>query len=85
MNIEIYTKDNCGYCVAVKRLLEDNKLQYKENKLNSDFTREFIKEKFPLATTYPVIIVDGFYIGGYNEIMLLVEEYKSDHRKFLTE
>jgi glutaredoxin-related protein len=25
-------------------------------------------EKFPDAKTFPVIVVDGMYIGGYNEL-----------------
>jgi glutaredoxin 3 len=83
MLVEIYTKDNCGYCTAAKSLLEDNKISFREYKLNVDFTREMVKEKYPSATSYPVIVVDGYYIGGYNEVRPIVEEHKLTTQKYL--
>lgn len=85
MNIELYTKDNCAYCTRTKYLLADKNIAFREHKLNADFTREFIKERYPQATAYPVVIIDGYYIGGYEEIVPLVEEHTSDKQKFLTE
>jgi glutaredoxin 3 len=68
MNVEIYTKDNCSYCSAAKALLTTKNLAFAEHKLGIHFTREMLLEKFPMAQTFPVIVVDNFYIGGYNQL-----------------
>jgi glutaredoxin len=85
--VEIYTKDNCIYCEKVKQLLEAKSFKYTEQKLDKDFTREFIKEKFPTAKTFPIVIVDGYRIGGYTEFanMVNLEEQKQNSSKLLNE
>jgi glutaredoxin 3 len=85
MNIEIYTRENCGYCTAAKELLRDRSISFSEFKLNEDFTREFLLEKFPGAQTYPVIVVDGFRIGGYTELKGMLREDASLNMKLLNE
>lgn len=84
MHVEIYTRDNCSYCTRAKQLLESRKIAYKEYHLDRDFTREVLTEKYATARTYPVVVVDGFYIGGYNELTtkLLESDMQSS---FLTE
>lgn len=67
--IEIYTKDNCVYCSQAKLLMTTNGLQYTEHMLGIDFTREMLKENFPTATSFPVVVIDGFYVGGYNQLL----------------
>lgn len=73
MIIEVYSKDPCGYCTAAIDLLRRKGLDFTEYKLGIHFTRENIKEKYPFASSFPVIVVDGMHIGGYNE---LTEELK---------
>jgi glutaredoxin len=53
--IEIYGKENCPFCDMAKQLCDD-------------FTREEMIEKFPFAKTFPQIIIDGEYCGGYTEL-----------------
>ena len=60
-------------------------IQYKELKLNEDFTREGLLDMFPSAKTFPVIVVDGMNIGGYNELRSYLTEELKDKRKFLDE
>lgn len=83
--IEIYTKPNCSFCNRAKKLLESNNIQYTEHKLNVTFTREQLLEKFPSAKTYPVIVVDGFNIGGYTELKEKLEREYSTSQQYLTE
>lgn len=79
MNIELYTKQNCSYCVKAKALLE---------KLGHDYTtidvsagsiddqvlaREKLIDRVVELTgdaprTMPQIIIDGKHIGGYKEM-----------------
>lgn len=68
MIVELYTKDDCGYCIAAKTLLRAKGIDFSEQKLGIHFTREMIKQKYPDASTFPVVVVDGFFIGGYNQL-----------------
>lgn len=86
MEVLIYTKDNCGYCNSAKALLKSKNIQFKELALNVDFTRETLLETFPSARTFPVVVIDGFNIGGYTELVsVLREQSTSSTGKFLTE
>jgi glutaredoxin len=67
--IEIYSKDNCQYCKAAKDLLDLNNINYTEHRIGSDLTREEFIERFPQIKTVPAIMVDGNFIGGYNELL----------------
>ena len=68
MKVEMYSKDGCGYCMAAARLMMQKGIQFTTQELNVHFTREMILEKFPDVKTFPIIVVDGMYIGGYNEL-----------------
>jgi len=85
MNVTIYSKDNCSYCTSAKMLLSSKGIQYNEMKLNEDFTKESLQQLFPSATTFPVIVVDGFNIGGFNQLQKMINEQTTTTGKFLTE
>lgn len=84
MNVELYTKDDCSYCVAAKALLTVKGILFTEQKLGIHFTRETLKEKFPIARAFPVIVVDNFYIGGYDQLREHIER-ADDSRQLLNE
>lgn len=85
MTVEIYSKPGCPYCVWAKELLAENGMAYTEKVLGVDFAREFILEHFPGQRTYPVIIVQGMNVGGYEGLKnyLALTEGPDDTRKFL--
>jgi len=85
MNVIIYTKDNCSYCVNAKLLLNSKGMSYTELKLGEDFTRETLLDMFPEARTFPVIVMEGFNIGGYQQLKEKLDHSVGDNRKFLTE
>lgn len=66
--IEVYTKDDCSYCQQAKSLLDERKVDFVERKLYVDFTRETLLEKYPFAKSFPVVVVDGYFIGGYSQL-----------------
>jgi glutaredoxin 3 len=68
MLVELYTKDDCPYCQMAKVALKNAGHGFSEQKLNRDFSREQILARFPSAKTFPIIVVDGFFIGGYNNL-----------------
>lgn len=74
MIAELYTKPNCNYCTMAKQLLSQANVPYTERSLDVHFTREFVMERFPTAKTYPIVVLDGFYIGGANELAQYLEE-----------
>ena len=87
MIIEIYGKDNCPYCdMAVnisRQFTEQGEHTYEYFKLDRDFTREELFEKFPGARTFPQITIDKHSIGGYTELREYIEGRRT--LEFLTE
>jgi glutaredoxin 3 len=79
MIIEIYSKENCPYCVQAETLCKQNAtlIDYKKFMLDEDFTREELFEKFPTARTFPQIVVDGESIGGFTELKELVNSRRT--------
>jgi glutaredoxin 3 len=65
--IKIYGKPQCPFCDRAKALAEREGYNYEYLQLDVDFTREELFEKFPNARTFPQIISDDEYIGGYTE------------------
>jgi glutaredoxin 3 len=85
MAIEIYSKNNCSFCEQAKQLLRIHKKDFVEYKLDEDFTREILLSKFPEAKSYPVVVVDGFHIGGFHQLQQQINEQTNDTRKVLLE
>ena len=87
MQVSIYTKPNCGYCLQAKHLLASNGITYQEKILDVHVTRDQLVEQFPTAKTFPIIVVDNFYIGGYNELREYIAEHheKEDAWSYLVE
>lgn len=85
MAIELYSKDGCTFCEHTKNLLRDLGKPFIEYKLDQDYTKEILLSKFPEARTFPVVVVEGFYIGGYHELQNMINEELQDNRKVLME
>jgi glutaredoxin 3 len=85
MAIEIYSKNNCSFCEQAKKMLRLHNKEFVEYKLDEDFTREILLSKFPEAKTFPVIVLDGFNIGGFDQLKRHLTEETSDNRKILME
>ncbi len=66
MEIEIYSKTNCGFCDRAKVRLQ--KYNPKILMLDKDYTREDFLKKFPNAKTFPQIIINNKNIGGYHDL-----------------
>lgn len=72
--IEIYTKDWCGYCHAAKQLLARMGYSYTEFDVTRDtalYAR--LQERAPGARTVPQIFIDGRAVGGYTDLVALVQ------------
>jgi len=84
-HVVIWSKPNCPYCTSAKVILEDFKIPYIEKMLDRDFTREHLVETYPTAKTFPVVVVDGFYIGGYNQLSQKLNEEINTTQRLLNE
>lgn len=72
--IEIYGKPNCNWCVKARELLNSKGINYKYYSVGEDVGIDFIIETFPGVKTVPIIVVDGFRIGGYEDLKGYIEE-----------
>jgi glutaredoxin 3 len=85
MAVEIYSKNNCTFCEQAKQMLRLHGKDFVEYKLDEDFTREVLLSKFPEAKTFPVIVLDGFNIGGFEQLKRHLTEETSNNKKILLE
>lgn len=68
MRVEIYTKPQCIYCEMAKATFRLQQLEYIEYKLDEDFTRDEVLAKFPGYNTFPFIVIDNNFVGGYTDL-----------------
>lgn len=69
-NIELYTKDDCNWCVLLKGLLRKNNYTFTEHKITPDTFDEFkTTHKYQ---TVPLLYSDGKKIGGYTAVNELI-------------
>ena len=70
MEIIVYSKQNCAYCVKAKSLLKNLRLDFTEKKMEEfasvDALLEDIGKK---VRTVPQIKIDGVLVGGYNQLI----------------
>jgi GrxC family glutaredoxin len=66
--LEIYGRDNCGYCQMAKRLLSSKGIQYQEYNVahNSVLVDEMRKRSNRLSV--PQIFLNQEHIGGFEDL-----------------
>ena len=71
MEVVIYSKPNCNWCVKAKELMNRLGLQYDEKVLEQDYTREELRKLVPenLPLTVPQIFVYNKRVGGYEDFV----------------
>ena len=76
-DILVYSKDNCGYCVKAKSLLNNLGLTYREKKMEDFLTTEALFEDIGKnVRSMPQIKIDGKLIGGYNQLVEYLVDMK---------
>lgn len=79
MNIDIYTKQYCPYCVRAKALLEHKGWQYNEIKIDQfPELRAGMIERAKGGSTVPQIFINNRHIGGCDEMMALERNNQLD-------
>lgn len=75
MDITIYGKKNCQYCDKAKALLESKGIEYTYFDFFEQTDEEqniILNEKAIGAKSYPIILIDGAYVGGHSNILTLL-------------
>lgn len=88
-NVIVYSKPECNYCELAKKLLKKSTiLSYTEHVISSnqesmEYKSNILAKYNTEVTTWPQIIIDGDYIGGYNELVDLLRstfDYEKLHK-----
>ncbi len=74
MQIKLYTRRNCSLCDYSKKELQKNNLPYTEVLIDEQISREDIKKKYPDAKMLPIIVVDGTWIGGRDDLVRMLKQ-----------
>jgi len=71
MNVIIYTKQTCSYCIRAKQLLSAKKVKYQEIPVDTDPTKREEMEKLSGRRTVPQIFINGKSVGGCDDLYQL--------------
>lgn len=69
MQVIVWSKDGCGYCVMAKNLLKLKGIDFEERNITSShWTKKDLLEMAPTARTLPQIFFGDECVGGYTEL-----------------
>lgn len=70
--IEVYGSEQCSYCNNVKKFLDLKKIPYQYIDVEKDgFDMiNLVTIIAPGARTIPIVMIDGEWIGGFNETVM---------------
>ena len=70
--VEIYSKQNCTYCVMAMNFFESKNVDYEVYSTDDPNIFDEMMKRNPYARTLPQIFIDDELIGGYTD---LIEKY----------
>jgi glutaredoxin 3 len=76
--VQIYTKQNCPYCVRAKSLLQRKGVSYEEIDVENDDARRAWLVEASGQRTVPQVFVDGRSLGGFTDLDALDRQGKLD-------
>ena len=79
VDVTIYTRMMCGYCMAAKRLLDRKGVAYVEH--DASFSPELRREMIARAdgrTTFPQVFIGARHVGGSDDLHELERQGKLD-------
>jgi len=76
--IEVYSANNCSWCVRARALLQSKGLDYEEINISSqaERTQEMVQRSG--RRSIPQIFIDKKHIGGFDELSQLNQAGKLD-------
>jgi glutaredoxin 3 len=76
--VQVYSKENCAYCVRAKALLKKKGVAYEEIDVEHDDAKRLWLVEASGQRTVPQIFVDGRPLGGFSDIDALDKQGKLD-------
>jgi glutaredoxin 3 len=77
--VEIYTKDWCGYCTRAKRLLQNKGVEFAEYDITlGGPQRVEMIERANGRSSVPQVFIDGVHVGGSDDLAALDASGKLD-------
>ncbi len=67
MDIKIYSSPGCFYCEQMKELCKRAEVEYEEQVMGKDITKQEFNKLYPNVLGFPHVIIDGKVIGGLVE------------------
>lgn len=79
MRTVVYSKPMCSFCDKAKHILNNLDVKYESIQVGTDISVQQLTEEFeanglPAPRSVPQIILNGKYIGGYNELVKYIED-----------
>lgn len=69
MEVVIYSKTVCPYCVQAKNFLKKHDIAFEEKNLDDDDERTAFYATYPGVRSVPQIFLEGERIGGFQELI----------------
>jgi glutaredoxin 3 len=70
--VEIYTKDWCGYCTRARRLLQNKGVEFAEYDITlGGPQRVEMIERANGRSSVPQVFIDGVHVGGSDDLAAL--------------
>jgi len=74
MNVKIYSKLGCPYCVKTEEVLHHIGVEPTVLILNEHFSKKDFKNLFGAGSTFPRVLIDDQLIGGAKETIEYLQE-----------
>lgn len=69
MQVKMYTREYCSFCLAAKHLLTKRGIPYEEIPLAGELVIEQEMRELTGRSSVPQILINGKAIGGYTELV----------------
>lgn len=78
VDVTIYTKPGCPYCIRAKGLLDEKGVQYKEIVASENPELRAEMQARSSRNTFPQIFVGNVHVGGCDDLFALEAQGKLD-------
>lgn len=78
--VEIFCTPFCPYCIRAKNLLDNKNIAYEEIRIDQEPERHDEMITRSKRTSVPQIFIDGYHVGGCDDLFALEAEGALDSR-----